>query len=800
MNRRIRGRMLNPTKLRSSSLSFETLESRCMLTLGTGFEGIDNSALMSSEDPGIPPDPVGAVGLDSYVHAVNRSIAIYDKSGAEVAATMPLSTFFGSVAENADVIFDPIVVYNDSLATPKFAVGALEGYQIGNERFIEFYFAISTDSSPATLTDADWDFYRYDVNDQIDASGQFVEYVFADFPKIGFNADGFIISFLMFVDDVNLDHVSVLGIQEDGTDTGMRTISTDPVNDFVFAPASQHGASPGDPIWFVQDGHRNVDFLAGEVSDSVTVVRLDNPFSEDPVDAQRTVLATDDFYFAPLVRQPTPGALLEGKGGRFFFADLRDVDGVTHLVAAMSVGVDRDPNDPFDPAIPVYEKLASAVQWFDFNVTSGVPTLIQDGTVNADPATTDTFLPSIAIAPDGTIGLNYLQSGSSEFMSMQVTAHRPLVNLPGEMHPPIAVKTSQYVRTTSVNKVGDYSFLAVDPEDGTFWAVNEYAKFPGTTGIRNWGTWIQQFDFTPPQVVNLTVSSSTAVEDLHPPYSFADVTYDAGTPQEPDIRPILGTGLQLQTIPVGGADTVAIRFSEQVKQDGLQDRLRLVSLYRGAEIKGADAVAFDYDEQSQTATWRFDDWMANDQFAVVLDDAVLDLTNNPLDGEWTNPARLFAEGTTDVYTNPSISTFPSGDGDPGGDFAFILTLLAGDANRNNIVEAPDDGFILVAHIGIPNRMFTQGDFNGDGVTDPENDGFMLIAQVGYNRQVVWLLADLDGDDDVDEDDLALFDDLGTTREEGDLDGDGDVDQNDYDLFWNQYGTQPAADGLLLMLA
>lgn len=65
-----------------------------------------------------------------------------------------------------------------------------------------------------------------------------------------------------------------------------------------------------------------------------------------------------------------------------------------------------------------------------------------------------------------------------------------------------------------------------------------------------------------------------------------------------------------------------------------------------------------------------------------------------------------------------------------------------------------------------------------------------------------MLADLNDDHAVDDADWALFDENGTTREEGDLDGDGDgdVDDADEEMFWTRYGTQPEADGPVLMLA
>jgi hypothetical protein len=70
---------------------------------------------------------------------------------------------------------------------------------------------------------------------------------------------------------------------------------------------------------------------------------------------------------------------------------------------------------------------------------------------------------------------------------------------------------------------------------------------------------------------------------------------------------------------------------------------------------------------------------------------------------------------------------------------------------------------------------------------------ITISYLDLNDLAAW--ADLDGDFDVDDDDLATFDDnLGTsnpTYEDGDFDGDNDVDADDLELMFAQYGLQIA---------
>jgi hypothetical protein len=268
-----------------------------------------------------------------------------------------------------------------------------------------------------------------------------------------------------------------------------------------------------------------------------------------------------------------------------------------------------------------------------------------------------------------------------------------------------------------------------------------------------------------PTVTNVVVSGS---QSTHAPYSFN--LHD-------------GSGEQLRTVPVGLPDMVSITFSEDVNIQA--DHLTFV----GLRTANRPALAeFTYDIPTMTATWRFDDLVANDHYAIHLSDAVTDVEGDRLDGEWTNPASLFT-------TNSLVSEFPSGDGEAGGNFTFVFTLLGGDASRDNVFDMTDvDIFYESWMAGMIEAMFTDGDANGDGYVDSA-DWYEMASQ-GLNLQSLWILADLDGDDDVDFDDLGIIYDnaelLNPSLADGDLDQDGDIDSADVDLAFGQLGLAIAA--------
>ncbi len=261
-----------------------------------------------------------------------------------------------------------------------------------------------------------------------------------------------------------------------------------------------------------------------------------------------------------------------------------------------------------------------------------------------------------------------------------------------------------------------------------------------------------------PWVTNVIVSGSMST---HAAFSFDTVD---------------GSGLQLRTVPVGGADTITIVFSEDVTVAA--DDLFVIGL---RTVNLPTLAVFSYDAGSHAATWRFEGWALADQYLLALSDAVMDADSNNLDGEWTNPMALST-------TNAAVSEFPSGDGVPGGWFTFVMTLLPGDANQDSIINSLDWS-ILGSNWGPgPGKLFTQADFNGDGAVNSSDVAFFYNPAI-FNLQVVKLKGDVDSDGDVDDNDLNIIGlhagMTGATLADGDANGDGSVTQADLDLAFAQ---------------
>jgi predicted outer membrane repeat protein len=269
----------------------------------------------------------------------------------------------------------------------------------------------------------------------------------------------------------------------------------------------------------------------------------------------------------------------------------------------------------------------------------------------------------------------------------------------------------------------------------------------------------------PPKVTNVIISKSASALAHH-------------------MNTVDGSGEQLKTVPVGNADTISIQFSEHVNV--VESNLKLHGMVFATQPLFATG-GFLYSSSTHTATWKFAVPLKADQYLIWLSDSVTNSNLVPLDGEWVNPGRLYAPNTTNIFTDPDINEFPSGNDIAGGDFKFVITILPGDGNMNNWVTGAD--FRLWQRQFGVGDTFQEADFDGDGDCDGIDLTYYQL-NAGLNLGTLRIAADFDGDFDVDVHDLAFWQankGTGTTHEQGDADWDGDVDGRDFLIWQRQFG-------------
>ena len=264
-----------------------------------------------------------------------------------------------------------------------------------------------------------------------------------------------------------------------------------------------------------------------------------------------------------------------------------------------------------------------------------------------------------------------------------------------------------------------------------------------------------------PRVSTVIISKSDAPSNsLSPSYDFNEDTYfNSATGLA---EPLDGSGNQLRTVPVGGAETVSIVFDQPVNVS--IDDLGIIGLGALGTVNEPMLVqgtpdGFDYDEATFTAKWTYDAPFASDFYVIKLADGVDDGASagvtsatpsaKRIDGEWTNP------GSVNVAPGLGVSEFPSGNNSAGGDFTFVFTIFAGDTDQNNIVDL-SDVINISPNFGIPGTFgFVDGDFNGDTVVDLSD---VILLSPNFEDELIDLImaVDTDGDNDFDQEDINWY--------------------------------------------
>jgi hypothetical protein len=417
---------------------------------GTGIDGLHYG---SNFIGAVPPDTIAAAGAVNVVEMVNSGIAIYTKSGIQVSS-QSFATFFSSITSDpVGDLFDPVVFYDD--VAGRFVVAAAD-VDFGN-RTSNLLVAVSNDS------DATHGFTEMHKINTLEGSGGAAAW--SDFPRAGYSADAYVFDFNMFgfntgryknVQSIRIAKASVL----DANNSTFTSYKSDFSSsyDFTLTPARQHGAAAGDPVWLVEEKGRGN-------GKTIRLVKMTNPLSNSPT------LTTYDVnvptYGVPPAATSPGGVLMDTNDNRILDVTLRG----GRLVVAQEVGLNG---------------LATA-RMYEFTV-SGTPTLKQ--TVNIAPGTgIHTYFPAVDVNAAGTIGMTYVESSATEFVSTYVTAQLA----GGTMQPGVVAQAGQATYTAfdgSPHRAGDYGGISVDPVDGSFWAANEYAT--GATS-NNWGTHVRNF-------------------------------------------------------------------------------------------------------------------------------------------------------------------------------------------------------------------------------------------------------------------------------------------------------------------
>jgi streptogramin lyase len=419
----------------------------------------------------IPPDTNDAVGPTQVVEAINTEVQVYDKVTGTILLTQDIGSLLGIPAFS-----DPYIVYDD--IANRFVMVELTTNSSGGDGVA---LAVSKDSN---FLDGFQSVHIVDFGSNT-----------LDFPKLGFNADAYVITGDLF----------------GPSDTPLQVIAVDKQQlfngnfvDYLYqrhpgfpnhfpaeVPAQMHGATAGMPMFLVEEA----GFGNGSAA---RVVTLTNELSNNPTFSDQDI-PVNPYNFPNAASQPGLPFSVATNDTTFSHAEWRMINGHGMLVSAQNVS---EADDGFS---------TSRVRWYEFN-TDGTPSLVQQGTINPGPGVS-TYYGAPALDVNGDIGISYMESSSSEYVSFYV-AGRVATDPLGTMSPGTDVAPG--IQTGfNLFRAGDYGGISMDPTDGvTFWASNEYmgTNFVFNTALASFKVQRpQDFDYyslvaSPGQTLHATIS------------------------------------------------------------------------------------------------------------------------------------------------------------------------------------------------------------------------------------------------------------------------------------------------------
>ena len=458
---------------------------------GLSFAGTCSGTLCGA---GWPPDPVGDVGPNQYVEAVNTAVGIFSKSGTQLAAFTFDSLWSGAGSgtpcdtRNSG---DPTVVYDQ--LSDRWIVADL-GFNLdatGTTPVAPFYECIAVSKSGDPVSGG-W--YLYAVRADPGGSGAPPSGYLNDYPKMGLWADGLYMTANEF--DLNVPSQPFKGVALWAFDrTAMEAgqplkqlvaftnNATDPVS---VLPVNLRGALPpaGTPEYLVSESALTYAFEvraftvnwaapSGVVSAPTSVSQAQYvigagaivPQPADPFGATGNLDAIDD---RPMMQ-----------------AQYRNLGGSESLWVAH--------------AVRTLSSSPTGLQWAQLNVTGKTiaTTPVQQQIFTNGNDGLWRWIPSLAVDGAGDMAVGYSTSSGADYPSIRYAGR--LASDPANTlsQAETTLQTGLGSQTVSP-RWGDYSAMTVDPSDNcTFWYVNEYYATPydGTVLYAQWSTRIGSFKF-----------------------------------------------------------------------------------------------------------------------------------------------------------------------------------------------------------------------------------------------------------------------------------------------------------------
>ena len=439
----------------------------------------------------IPPDTMGAVGLDKVVTMLNNNMVIQDKATGAQLSLVSLTSFWSSAGGSGH--FDPRIQYDPY--NNRWIVAAVSNAQTANSSVLV---GVSDTPDPQ----GSYTLFRFIVGCAPGSPGCNAQGGWADFPMLGFNKNWvvvtwnqFTINTLSFTDGraLVIDYASM---HEGTPTTTIFSGATAAIGGFCMHPATTY--SPTEETMYIPThissagATYRLHRLMGTASAPV--------FNVDPANRVRPGGGWTQPGGDVLPQQCVPGV---GAPTQTCPATIRQIDVGDAFVRTNVVfrnGKIYYPQTIALPAGGITNDSRFAAQWTVLNPDG---TFADGGRLEDATATRINGGKHYGYASLSVNKNNDMVLGFSEFESDDYVDAGYAVRLGGDpagtLRDPVIYKEGEdyYQKTFSGarNRWGDYSHSMVDPvNDIDLWTLQEYARLRvGTTGQGSnesrWGTW-----------------------------------------------------------------------------------------------------------------------------------------------------------------------------------------------------------------------------------------------------------------------------------------------------------------------
>lgn len=439
----------------------------------------------------IPPDTMGAVGLDKIISFVNNNLVVQDKATGSVLSLVGITSFFSSTG--ASGVFDPRVLYDPY--NNRWILAAVSNAQTANSSVIV---GVSNTPDPqGTFT-----LFRFIVGCAPGSPGCNAAGGWADFPMLGFNKNWLVVTWnqftintLAFTDGRAL----VIDYPTARTGTANATIFTGvtaAIGGFCLHPATTFSAT------------EETLYLPTHISSAGATYRLHRitgtpaapAFNADPANRTRPGGGWTQPGGDQLPQQCVPGV---GTPTQTCPVTIRRIDvGDAFIRSNVSFrnGKIYYPQTIALPAGGITNNSRFVAQWtvLNNNGTFADGGRVEDATATLINGGKNYAYPSITVNKNNDVLLGFSEFESDDYADAGYT-FRVGSDAAGTMRDPVIYKEGEdyYQKTFSGtrNRWGDYSHSVIDPvNDRDLWTIQEYARLRvGTTGQgandSRWGTW-----------------------------------------------------------------------------------------------------------------------------------------------------------------------------------------------------------------------------------------------------------------------------------------------------------------------